>query len=129
MRRSIRWPPDLTGGRMALTADPDDPLATDRGEAVRQLVRLACLDPSTSNPWDLGLADRVGVPESAFAGAGAEAAVRSRLDLQFGELERQRRARLLEVRISSRDGERDVAVLYEDLEQGTRHELQERIHV
>lgn len=125
MRRTIAWPPDLTGGRCRLTADPADGTASDHGEALRQAIRLGLLDHSSANPW---LPEGVGIPDQAFGAlsvAGAaqlEAAVRARL----ASLETERRARLVSVSVSTSGATRSVQVVYEDLEQGQRRSLEVR---
>lgn len=130
MKRSIAWPPRLENGGLALTADPDDPDATDRGEALRQIVRLCVLPGENANPWnpELGVPDATYQPDRHRDRAAHERRVRRR----FSELERQRRARLVSLDYSTTTAnglqELAVRVIYEDLEQGGREDLEVSIN-
>lgn len=130
MKKTLAWPPRLENGGLAMTASPDDPDATDRGEALRQIVRLCVLPGENANPWnpELGVPDGTFQPDRLRDRATVEARIRTR----FSELERQRRARLVSVTFgTSTDGglqTRTVALVYEDLEQGGRENLEVSIN-
>lgn len=121
MRRTVAWPPDLRGGACRLTADPRDPAALDRGEALRQAIRLSLLDGSSAHPWNTGL----GLPDPTFGAArAASRAIESRVADRFRALESERRARLVSVSVSVSGSTTLVVVDYEDLEQGDRRSLE-----
>lgn len=117
MARTVRWPPDLRAGRLAWTADP--------GEAVRQIVRLSLSAASSANPFS---SDRSLEAFDALDAAG-ETRVRDRIRAVFVRLERERRARLLDLRISRDRGAGEVRAVieYEDLETSRRERLEGRI--
>lgn len=122
MRRSIAWPPELNGGRIRLTADPADATASDRGEALRQAIRLSLFDASSANPWQ----PQIGVPDATFgsASAGARARLEQAVVDRFAALASERRARLVSVSVSVSGSALGVRVEYEDLEQGQRRSLE-----
>jgi hypothetical protein len=124
MRRTIEWPPRVVGGRLAMTPDPDtDP--ADPGLSLRQIVRLSCLPGRSTNAFND--ADRLGVDDATWSAqnSAGEATMREGIVRQFARLERERRARLVELSFTrSRTGELGVRVSYEDLESGTRQEME-----
>ena len=127
MKRTIRWPPN--GGRVELTADPDDGAADveARGEALRQVVRLSVLDGRSGNPWNA--ADRLGVGDATFAQVSSRrnAGLQARIREQFARLERTRRAKLQGVSARRDPDDRAaviVAVEYADLETGGREKME-----
>lgn len=123
MRRSILWPPKIIGGRCVLTPDPRDP-ASDPNVAVSQIIALSLLPGSSTHPWNrqqgLGVTDPTFAPLSAASRQGRRGDIRER----FAQLERERRARLVNVVESEGDSTLIVSVTYENLETGERVDLE-----
>jgi len=100
--------------------DPDDPAV-----ALRQVIRLACLDGTSTNPWNTG----IGTPDQTFKrnDTGTRARLRSRLHQVFRRLERSHRAKLVGVTFP-RDPDRPATLIarveYTDLENGTRDSME-----
>ena len=129
--RSIRWPPVLSGGRLLMTPDPDDPRLTpeDRGIELRQLLAICVQDATGANPFNAGAG--LGVRDATFSGQsnGSKAQVRARIETQFRRLEAARRARLTDVTFAKGEaaGELLVQITYEDLETGSRQRLEQAL--
>ncbi len=125
MRRSILWPPSLSGGRLVMTPDPAVD-TTDPDVEIRQTIALSLLDCGNANPFNGAL----GVPEQAYRSAGAADAARlnAAVRARFAQLERDHRARLVEIVIGDVvDGPltaRPVTVVYENLETGERQQME-----
>lgn len=122
MKRTMAWPPVVEHGRARMTADPDDPAADDRGEALRQIIRLNVMDGGNANPFN----PPIGVDSIVFK-RGQErdlSVMRSQVAERFRTLERQRRARLVDVVIDKAEGAVMVRVTYEDLETQRRENLE-----
>lgn len=124
MKRTIRWPPQVIGGRLAMTADPaSDPI--DQNEALRQIIRLSLLDGTNSNPWnDVGLDD----PTFTTMNATSRARIRSAIRDVFDQLERTHRAKLSSV-VFKDDTDADAPALkaviaYINLETGGRERME-----
>lgn len=123
MRRSILWPPTVSGGRLVMTPDPQDPEADSDG-ALRQIVMLSLLDYKSTNPWNdgLGLADPTFTPNTA----GEHARLRAAISTRFSRLERERRARLVGCEIRVSPDARSVLLVdltYDNLETGGRRQM------
>lgn len=127
MKRTIRWPPTVEGGRLVLTADPDDTDAdTDaRGEGLRQIIRLRLLDGRSDNAFNEP--DNLGIRDPTFSQANAAGLARLRAEVtrHFRELERQRRAKLVSVAVNQAEaGTVEIRIEYEDLETGGRDRME-----
>ena len=124
MRRTVTWPPRLESGGWAMTAAPDDPLAEDPGESLRQIIRLRVLPGTNSNAFNgpIGLTDPTWQPLTTRSAARTRAGIIT----QFDGLEQGNRARLLgvELRADPADGVMRIEVDYEDLETGRREGLE-----
>lgn len=124
MKRTLAWPPRFEGGGLAMTADPDDALADDPGEALRQIVRLRMLPGENGNPFnsELGLDGPTWQPLNQRTATQARAQVIT----QFEALEQGVRARLIAVDViaDADDGILRINVDYEDLETGRRESLE-----
>lgn len=120
-KRSVRWPFRIVGGKVPWTADPMLPGA-DRAESLRQIIRARFLDVSTRHPWRAP----DGLPDLAFTIADARrcSAIRERVVAFFRGLEGRRRAKLISVEVSPRDGRIVGRCSYLDLEEGRREELE-----
>ena len=102
------------------TSDPEDPAV-----ALRQVIRLALLDGTSTNPWNGG----VGTPDQAFKRNApvTQARLRSRVLEVFRRLERTHRAKLVAVtfpRDPDHPARLTVRVEYTDLENGGRDNLE-----
>lgn len=125
--RTVTWPPRLTGGRWDMTADPSDATADkwDRGEALRQVIRLSLLGGPGDNPWNVQAG--VGVEGVAFVGKGRAdlRGLRTYVRQRFAALERQRRAKLESMDLdTSTPGVVKVSIRYHDLETDGRDALE-----
>lgn len=125
--RSVTWPPRLQGGRWALTADPSDGTADkwDRGEALRQVIRLSLLGGPGGNPWNVQAG--VGLEGVAFTGKGKAdlRGLRTAVRARFQQLERQRRAKFESMDVdTSEPGVVKVSIRYHDLETDGRDALE-----
>lgn len=110
-----------------MTADPSDATADkwDRGEALRQVIRLSLLGGPGDNPWNVQAG--VGVEGVAFASKGraAIAGLRSYVRARFATLERQRRAKLESMDVdTATPGVVKVSIRYHDLETDGRDSLE-----
>ncbi len=114
MRRTMRWPPDLSQGRAAMTPDPRT--STD-GEALRPVIALAHGGDRSAHPWDAveGLVDAA--PTWARRD---EPALRARVERVFARLAGDRRAELRDLAIVWADGAVLIRIDYVDLEAGRR---------
>ncbi len=124
MRRSIRWPPQLAGGRVQMTTDPET--ATDN-LSLRQVIAIMLQPGDSTNPWndvdDLGVDDATFERTSRARLAHTEAQARR----QFARLERESRARLIGLGVEASGADVLILVHYEDLETGARQQLEVRI--
>lgn len=122
MKRSIRWPPVVEGGRMLMTPDPDSDPA-DPSEALRQIIRLNLMDGTSENPWN---GPALGTPDQAYTttGPAQRARVRARVVDLFRRLERTRRAKLASIAFPSSGPALIVAIDYTDLESGSRDRME-----
>ncbi len=122
MKRTIRWPLQVSGGRLVMTADPDSG-GGDQTESLRQIIRLALKSGRSTNAWterqSLGLRD---------ATFGVDyARTRQSITRIFARLERLKRAKLAEVSFAispDKDGELKVAISYVDLETQGRERME-----
>lgn len=119
MRRTIRWPPRIVGGRVVMTADPEVE-DSDPNEALIQTMALGLLPGTSTNPWNDR--DRIGVDDQTFSAVdGPQRRIRRALvERRFRLLERERRAKLVSVQESTRSGETVVRIEYDNLETGER---------
>lgn len=125
MKRTVAWPPQLVGGRLAMTeaatvADPIDPSA-----ALRQVIRLSILDGRSGHAWNerqgLGLNDPTFAPSSGPTRARIAARVRE----VFQGLERTRRAKLATLTFKTPDpGTLELVIEYTNLETGGRESME-----
>lgn len=126
MKRTIRWPLVISSGRATMTPDPMARDLTDDGrtEALHQLISVALHDQSSTHPWDYRFGgsrtDRTFKPTGQRDAADAIADVRE----LFAELEADKRAKLLDVRVTGAGAERRIAIEYLNLEHGTRRGLE-----
>lgn len=126
-KRSIRWPLDLENGRVQYTDDPSDPSA-DRGEELRQVIRLRLFPGTSANAWNdnLGTADQTFKPMTARSDGEIRASVKA----HFATLERRRRAKLATLTITRPNpSTRLVAIEYDDLEMGGRGRLEQEVTI
>lgn len=122
MKRTIRWPMQVSGGRLVMTADPDSG-AGDQTEALRQIIRQALKSGRSTNAWterqNLGLRD---------ATFGVDyARTRHSITRVFARLERLKRAKLSEVSFAThpdKAGELHVTISYVDLETQGRERME-----
>lgn len=120
MKRTIVWPPRLDGGRLAMTADPEDEDAQDPGQALRQIVALAVRGGSSAHPWH----DPDDADPTFARGPASEARIRLRVRRVFDRLERTHRARLADLSIRRFPGGLAVQIAYTDLETGGRQSME-----
>ena len=127
MKRTIRWPPKVRGGRLPMTEDPEsDPLDADA--ALRQIIRLNLLDGTSGNPWG-GQAGGAGLQDQTFArnAPTTKAVIRSKVRRVFQSLERTHRAKLVGLEFP-RDPDRParlvVRIVYSNLETGGRQSME-----
>lgn len=109
-----------------MTPDPStDP--ADPGLSLRQIVRLSLLPGGSTNAFNL--ADKLGVDDATFQrnNAATEGKIREGTTRQFARLERDARARLIDLTFTRRAGNLGVRVRYEDLENGTRESMEASI--
>lgn len=124
MKRTMTWPPQVQGGRASMTPDPDsDPL--DPNVALRQVIRLAILDGTSSNPWNSG----IGTPDATFKSndGTTKARLRTRIRAVFKRLERTHRAKLASLsfpRDPTQPSVLNVEIAYINLETGGRDRME-----
>lgn len=123
MKRTIVWPPQLSGGRCAMTPDPNSP-GDDPDEALRQIVRLALFEGTSTNAWNVR--DRLGIADPAFGpvSVAGQARLRAEIERQFKRLEKSRRAKLVAVTFRPGDAQMLLDVEYENLESGGRDRME-----
>lgn len=109
--RTIQWPPDLTTGR---------PARAEGADALRQVIALALLGDASADPF--GPARGLTAPDPAFRTSSGIAA---RVRAVFGRLASERRAELVDVRVSRMGGRVTAAIDYRDLESGDRRATME----
>lgn len=122
MKRTLRWPISVVGGRAQLTADPDAPNA-DPDDALGQVIALRLLDNRSGNPFDVRAGLQFDPTFQRFDGA-AMAQVDAAVRAQFRELESSRRARLVSLTMTHADGVLDLQIEYVNLETGLRRGLE-----
>jgi hypothetical protein len=125
MKRTIAWPPVISGGRMKMTEAPSARAPLDAGAALRQVIRLALLDGTSGNPWN----GAAGTPDQAFRSndPATRARLRSRVHEVFRRLERTKRAKLIALtfpRDALNPASLIVRIEYSDLESGGRQDLE-----
>ena len=110
--KSIQWPPRIVRGRLQFTTDPQ--------AANRQAIRLALLRGPAGNPFE----DAVGLPVFDPLNRASEAAVKTRIEAVFRELERTRRARMVGLSFDRASGELRAVIEYLDLETTRRDRME-----
>jgi len=123
--RTVTWPPRLEGGRWKMTADLTVP-GGDRGEALRQLIRLSLPTGGPGgNPWNVQAGTWFGDATWTEASGRGGRGLRSKITTLFKRLERQRRAKLDSVDVQIPDSATIlVSIGYHDLETGGRESLE-----
>lgn len=109
--RSIQWPPDLSTGR---------PARVEGADALRQVIALALLGDACADPF--GAARGLTAPDPAFR---PRADIAGRVRAVFARLASERRAELVDVRVSRSGGRVTAAIDYRDLESGDRRATME----
>lgn len=108
--RSIQWPPDLTTGR---------PARVDGADALRQVIALSLLGDASADPF--GPSRGLTRPDPAWRD---DRDLAGRVRDVFGRLASEKRAELIDVRVSRNNGRAAVQIDYRDLEQGDRRAME-----
>ena len=131
-RRSILWPPKLSGGRLVMTPDPDLADLEDANVELRQIIGVSLLPGENNHPFNDPA--EIGIRDPTYQGASRaqQAQIRARVRDVFARLQRERRARLVEVSFR-REVVDDLSSLivrieYENLETGGRLALESTLN-
>jgi len=108
--RSIQWPPDLTTGR---------PARVDGADALRQVIALSLLGDASADPFGPGRG--LSRPDPAWRESRD---IAGRVREVFARLASEKRAELVDVRVSRGNGRVAVEIDYRDLERGDRRVME-----